>query len=136
MSDLARFRQAQDAVWPAPVEELRAGRKQGHWMWFVFPQLGALGRSGTAKFYGIADLAEARAYLADPLLRARLIRAAEAVLARSGQPAEAIMGGIDALKLRSSMTLFEQAEPGIAIFGQVIDAFYGGIRDPLTLDLT
>lgn len=131
--DLGRFHNAQAAIWPAPLEELRAGRKASHWMWFVFPQLASLGRSGTAKFYGLADLAEARAYLADPLLRERLLAATRAMLAQAGQPAEAILGPVDALKLRSSMTLFERAGgEGHPEFAAVLAAFYDGQRCPVT----
>lgn len=135
--DLGRFHTAQDAIWPAPLTELRAGRKASHWMWFVFPQLRSLGRSGTAQFYGIADLAEARAYLADPVLRERLVEAAAAVLSHPEKTAEAIMGPVDALKLRSSMTLFERAsDGGIAEFSAVLATFYGGERCPVTMEST
>ena len=131
---LARFTAAQDAIWPAPLEELRAGRKTSHWMWLVFPQLASLGRSGTARFYGIADLAEARAYLADPVLRARLVAASAALLAHRGEAAEAILGPVDALKLRSSMTLFDRAAEGqVAEFPAVLAAFYHGARCPVTM---
>lgn len=130
--DLGRFHSAQAAIWPAPLEELQAGRKASHWMWFVFPQLASLGRSGTAKFYGLADLAEARAYLADPLLRERLLAATRAMLAQAGQPAEAILGPVDALKLRSSMTLFERAGGGHPEFSAVLNTFYNGQRCPVT----
>lgn len=131
---LARFTAAQDAIWPAPLEEMRAGRKTGHWMWFVFPQLASLGRSATARFYGIADLAEARAYLAAPLLRSRLVEAASALLAHRGVAAETILGPVDALKLRSSMTLFDRAAEGrMAEFPAVLAAFHDGMRCPVTM---
>lgn len=129
---LQRFRDAQAQTYPAALAELRQGRKVTHWMWFVFPQLASLGRSATAKHYGIADLAEARAYLADPLLGARLAEAARAVLSHPDLPAEAILGPVDALKLRSSATLFEAAGGG-AEFAAVLGTFYGGRRCAQTL---
>ena len=130
---LARFHDAQDAIWPVPLDELRAGRKASHWVWFVFPQLASLGRSGTARFYGIADLDEARSYLADPVLRERLIAAADALLAHREGDVGAIMGPVDALKLRSSMTLFDRAADGaIPQFPGVLDVFFGGARCPIT----
>ncbi|MBB3912227.1 DUF1810 domain-containing protein [Sphingomonas desiccabilis] len=133
MAALDRFVEAQAGVWAQALAELKAGRKTGHWMWFVFPQIAGLGRSGTARFYAIADADEARAYLAHPLLGARLRETAEALLAHRGRSAEAMLGGIDAIKLRSSMTLFEAVAPGEPVFAAVLDAFYGGKCDPETL---
>jgi len=104
--DPDRFVQAQAPVWDRVRAELAAGRKESHWMWFVFPQLAALGRSATAKHFGLDDLQAARAYLAHPVLGPRLIEAARLMLRHQGQPPEAVLGGIDAMKLRSSMTLF------------------------------
>lgn len=123
--DLVRFHDAQADTYATALAEVTRGRKESHWMWFIFPQLKVLGRSGTAQFYGIADLAEARAYLADPVLGPRLHACARAVLAHRGLPAVAIMGSIDALKLRSCATLFRQAGGG-AEFQQILDAFYDG----------
>lgn len=122
---LARFIEAQARIWPAPLEEIRRGRKESHWMWFVFPQLRGLGRSATAQHYGIADLAEARAYLADPDLGSRLVQIGEAMLGHAGTPPEVILGAVDAVKLRSSATLFEAAG-GARVFGQLLAAFYTG----------
>ena len=133
--DLSRFTEAQREVWPAALAELRAGRKRSHWMWFVFPQIAGLGRSPTAIFYAIASEAEARAYLAHPLLGARLREATLALLAHQGESAEAILGPIDAIKLRSSMTLFEAVAADPAPFAAVLDAFFGGERDAATLSL-
>lgn len=134
MADLARFHQAQGGGTQAvAVAELRAGRKTSHWMWFVFPQLAALGRSGTARHYGIADLAEARGFLADPVLAGNLREAAGAILANRGTAPEAVLGGVDALKLRSSATLFREAGGG-KIFQQLLDEFYGGEACSLTLE--
>lgn len=136
MAGLTRFREAQANVWSVALAELRAGRKATHWIWFIFPQLTALGRSATALHYGIADLAEARAYLADPILGARLDACAEAVLLHAGERPEAIMGTVDALKLRSSATLFALAGRGTGIgerMQAILDHFYGGKPCPLTL---
>ena len=130
---LAHFTEAQAPVWDLALAELQAGCKQGHWMWFIFPQLAALGRSQMAMRYGIADLAEARAYMAHALLGDRLRVAAEAVTRHPDRTARDIMGGVDAVKLRSSMTLFERAAPKCAVFAQVIERFHDGARCPLTL---
>jgi uncharacterized protein (DUF1810 family) len=133
--DLERFVAAQEGVYPLALAELRRGRKESHWMWFVFPQIAGLGRSPTAVRYAIAPIAEARAYLADELLGPRLNQCALAVLGHSNLGAEAIFGPVDAVKLRSSMTLFEKAATVAAPgrFGAVLDTFYGGERDPATL---
>jgi uncharacterized protein (DUF1810 family) len=130
---LDRFLTAQEGVYPAALAELRAGRKTSHWMWFVFPQIAGLGQSAMARRYAILDRAEARAYLAHTVLGARLGECAEAMLGWAGRrSAEAILGGIDAIKLRSSATLFE-ATGGGAAFADLLDAFYAGTRDPATL---
>lgn len=133
MAALDRFVAAQAGVWAQAFAELKAGRKTSHWMWFVFPQIAGLGRSETARFYAIADVAEARAYLAHPLLGARLRETAAALLAHRGRSAEAMLGGIDAVKLRSSMTLFEAVAPEEPVFAAVLDAFFSGQRDPETV---
>jgi uncharacterized protein (DUF1810 family) len=122
-------------VYDRALAELRHGRKTGHWMWFVFPQIAGLGRSDTAHFYAIRDAAEARAYLAHPLLGSRLIAATEAVVAAPGD-AEAILGGIDAIKLRSSMTLFAVVADNATPFVTALDRFFDGERDAATLALT
>jgi uncharacterized protein (DUF1810 family) len=130
--DLDRFVAAQEGVHAGAMAELRRGRKTGHWMWFEFPQLAGLGRSEVSRFYAIASLDEARAYLAHPVLGPRLREAAEAVLASGARDAEAVVGPVDALKLRSSMTLFLRAAPGGTLFQAVLDRFYGGALDPAT----
>ena len=134
---LGRFVTAQATTWDAALAELRAGAKHGHWMWFVFPQLAGLGHSPTARQYAIDDLAEARAYLAHPVLGPRLVAATEALLAHRGRAPQAILGAIDAMKLRSSLTLFEAAAGASAhpCFAGALKAFYSGERDPLTLAL-
>jgi len=131
--DLERFVKAQDSAgtYQRAVAELRGGRKTTHWMWFIFPQLTGLGRSEMAQAYAISDLAEAQAYLAHPTLGPRLIECAEIVAAQQGRSAEQIFGGVDAIKLRSSMTLFAHAAPDQTIFQQVIDQYYDG-QDPET----
>ena len=133
--DLGRFVSAQNGLYDQALAELRAGRKQSHWMWFVFPQLAGLGRSEKARFYGIDGAAEARAYLAHPLLGARLRRCAEVLLGHAGTRAEAILGPVDAIKLRSSMTLFEAVAGDPAPFAAVLDAFYASERDAATLSM-
>jgi uncharacterized protein (DUF1810 family) len=132
--DLERFVQAQDSggTYQRAVAELRSGRKTTHWMWFIFPQIAGLGRSAMAQAYAISDLAEAQAYLAHPILGPRLIECAEVVAAQQGRSAEQIFGGIDAIKLRSSMTLFAQAASDQTIFQQVIDQYYD-CQDPQTV---
>jgi uncharacterized protein (DUF1810 family) len=134
--DLDRFLEAQDAgdTYDAALAELRAGRKTSHWMWFVFPQIEGLGRSPTARHYALSSLKEARAYLAHPLLGARLRESAAALLSHEDLSAEAIFGGIDALKLRSSMTLFARADPAEPLFGEVLERYCGGEADPATVE--
>lgn len=134
-SPLERFVAAQAGTYDHALAELRAGAKTRHWMWFVFPQIAGLGSSETARFYAIADAAEARAYLAHPLLGPRLIEATGAMLGWAGRrSAEAILGAVDAVKLRSSMTLFETVGD-VPAFGDCLDRFYAGARDPATLQL-
>jgi len=133
VTDLDRFVRAQEDVHEAALAEVRAGRKVGHWMWFVYPQLAGLGRSETSRYYAIASLEEARAFLAHPVLGARIRAAATAVLeAPPDRSAQAIFGSIDAVKLRSSMTLFERADPSEPAFGQVLDRHFGGRLDEAT----
>ena len=129
-----RFHAPQSRDYPTALRELRQGRKTSHWIWWIFPQLAALGRSQRAREYGIADLAEAQDYLADPVLRARLVEASEAVLAHADTDIEDIMGPVDALKLRSCATLFEAASNGKEpVFPRLLETFYSGQRCPLTL---
>lgn len=133
---LERFVTAQARAWPVAEAELAAGAKAGHWMWFVFPQVAGLGASDMARRYAIADLAEARAYLAHPLLGGRLRRGVALMLGHPGRSARAILGRPDDLKFRSCLTLFRAAAAGTAdraLFQQGLDVFYGGAPDPLTL---
>lgn len=116
------------------MDELRAGRKATHWIWFVFPQIAGLGQSPMSKRYAIASLDEARAYLRHPALGPRLVECASVVsgLAGAGLAAEAVLGDLDALKLRSSMTLFHRADPAEPLFGAVLERWFGGVADPAT----
>jgi uncharacterized protein (DUF1810 family) len=133
--NLQRFVAAQDGVYDTALAELRAGSKQSHWMWFIFPQLRGLGRSPTAQHYGIASLDEARAYLGHPPLGPRLRECVEALLPWAGRhSAEQILGPIDALKLRSSLTLFDRVEPG-GHYPAGHAAFFARERDERTLAL-
>lgn len=133
--DLERFVTAQAPLIATVCDELRAGYKQSHWMWFIFPQLRALGHSSTAKHYGLADLAEAQAYWQHPVLGERLRRCTALLLAVDGRTAHAIFGSPDDLKLCSCMTLFEVAAPEEASFGRVLERYYAGKRDAATLKL-
>jgi uncharacterized protein (DUF1810 family) len=137
MSDryrLRRFVLAQDEgeTYRAAVSELRAGRKRTHWMWFVFPQISGLGQSPVSRAYAIASLGEAAAYLADPVLGDRLLECARILTEGSGRTAQDIFGGTDAMKLRSSMTLFARAAPEQPVFRQVLDQYFGGQADEAT----
>ena len=133
--DLARFVEAQQASYAQALEELRAGRKRTHWMWYVFPQLAGLGRSFMAERYAIGNRAQAQAYLAHPVLGARLAECAEALLGIGQRSAHQVMGSPDDLKLRSSMTLFAQVAPPGSVFERVLARYFEGEPDPVTLRL-
>ena len=133
--ELQRFVAAQDPLYAQVTAELAAGAKTSHWMWFVFPQLRGLGRSGTALHYGIASLDEARAYAQHPLLGARLRECCALLMGVQGRSALQIFGPIDALKLRSCLTLFERAAPHEPLFGQLLGKYHDGQRDPATLQM-
>ena len=131
--DIERFVRAQDGgAYEQALTEIRAGRKRSHWIWFVFPQVRGLGRSPMAACYGIAGRAELDAYVNHPLLRARLLEISHALLALPGNDPVAVLGDIDALKVRSSMTLFELTGTD-PVFGAVLEKYYAGSRDELTL---
>ena len=132
--DLERFVTAQAPVYPAVLEELRAGQKRTHWMWFVFPQIAGLGHSTTARYFAIASIAEASAYLAHPTLGPRLKTCTELVLQVEGRSVEAIFGSPDNLKFHSSMTLFNQVAPDEPVFGAALQKYFGGESDRQTLD--
>jgi uncharacterized protein (DUF1810 family) len=133
--DLQRFVDAQQPVYEDVLAELRAGRKRSHWMWFVFPQLRELGRSATAIHFGIGSRDEAVAYLGHDVLGPRLRRCAQLVAGSGAVTAPALMGSVDALKLRSSMTLFAEATDDNREFVAVLEKFYDGEPDPLTVEL-
>ena len=133
--DLARFIDAQAGAYEAARDELRSGRKLSHWMWFMFPQVAGLGGSPTAAHYAIHSKAEARAYAEDPLLGARLVELTKLVLEHAGTDIREIFGPVDAMKFRSSMTLFRAVCPEQACFGQAIELFYDGDPCGPTLEL-
>jgi uncharacterized protein (DUF1810 family) len=132
---LHRFVDAQAPLHATALAELRRGRKQSHWMWFVFPQIAGLGLSPTTQFYAIGSLDEARAYLAHPVLGPRLREATAAVNALIGRTAHDVFGSPDDLKFRSSMTLFREAAPEEALFQAALDRYFAGEADPRTLEL-
>ncbi|HSU01629.1 MAG TPA: DUF1810 domain-containing protein [Nocardioides sp.] len=134
--DLERFVVAQDdGTYDRALAELRAGRKTSHWMWFVLPQVAGLGQTPTSRRYAIADLAEARAYVSHDVLGPRLRECCRALLDLEGVTAEQVLGGTDALKLRSSMTLFALADPDDPVYAEVLERYYGGGLDPRTVAL-
>jgi uncharacterized protein (DUF1810 family) len=132
--DLEKFVAAQDAsgTYEQALAELRRGRKTTHWMWFVFPQVAGLGRSPTAQHYALSGLDEARAYLEHPVLGPRLRECCSVLLELEGSSPEALLGGIDAIKLRSSMTLFLRAEPEAQVFADVLERYFDGVADLAT----
>ena len=135
MQNLDRFLKAQASSYDAALREICAGQKRSHWIWYIFPQIQGLGFSSTAQYYAIADLDEAKAYLQEPTLRARLIEISEALLALESSDPTRVMGYPDDLKLRSCMTLFAEAEPECQVFQKVLDKYYGGRKDLRTLEI-
>jgi uncharacterized protein (DUF1810 family) len=133
--DLGRFVHAQEGVYPQALAEIRSGRKQSHWMWFIFPQFAGLGTSPTSRHFAIRSAAEAEAYLKHPTLGPRLVECCEAVLGIEGRTATEIFGAPDDLKLRSSATLFAAVSPAGSIFERVLDKFFQGRRDEQTVSL-
>jgi len=130
--DLQRFVDAQERVYPTVLDELRAGRKRSHWIWFIFPQVGGLGSSPTAVRYAISSLDEARAYLRHDVLGPRLHECTQLVNAAQGRSIAGIFGSPDDMKVRSSMTLFARATPDNEDFVELLARYYGGEEDPLT----
>jgi len=135
LSSLFRFIDAQKPTYRVALAELEAGRKRSHWMWFIFPQLKGLGRSEMAMRYGIADLTEAKSYLADPVLSPRLRECVAMVLKHPHRTAHEIFGSPDDLKFRSCLTLFDAAAPNESLFREALDVFCQGQRDPRTTEL-
>lgn len=132
---LDRFVRAQDGHYDRVLGEIAAGHKQSHWMWFVFPQFAGLGASETSRHFAIASLDEARAYLAHPVLGRRLLQCADALLSVEGRTAREVFGETDAMKLRSSATLFAAVSPGESPFHRLLDRYFDGVRDERTLQL-
>lgn len=133
--NLDRFIDAQKGSYTTALDELRAGWKQSHWMWFIFPQLAGLGTSSTARYYSIQSLNEAAAYLEHPILGPRLIECCEALLLHADRTARDILGSPDDLKLRSGATLFAQVSPRRPVFGKILSTFYSSQPDTRTLEL-
>lgn len=133
--DLTRFLDAQNKLYLTALSEIKKGKKETHWMWFIFPQLKGLGNSDTANYYGIANLQEASDFLEHPILGKHLIEISELLLTFKRKSAEAILGDLDARKLRSSMTLFFLLGNTNPVFQDVLDAFFSGELDPFTLSI-
>lgn len=131
--DLMRFLQAQEGSYAQALAEMKRGRKESHWIWYIFPQMKGLGRSAMSEFYGISGMEEARAYLKDPVLGARLAEICNALLALDVEDIVQVMGRPDDKKLKSSMTLFEAAAEDPEVFQRVLDKYYQGKRDGRTL---
>ena len=132
---LERFTEAQNHAYPRALEEIRRGQKVTDWIWYIFPQLSQLGYSFHAKYYGISGREEARAYLADPNLSGNLIEISEALLSLPTDNPRQVLGSVDSLKVRSCMTLFEAVSEEGSVFTDVLEKFYGGRRDELTLHI-
>jgi uncharacterized protein (DUF1810 family) len=133
--ELSRFLHAQRDSYDVALEELQSGRKRAHWIWYVFPQLRGLGRSAASQRYGLSGVDEARAYLAHPVLGARLREAVRAMLAHGPVPAAAILGDLDAVKFRSCLTLFAEAAPAEPLFAEALAHYFAGRPDPATLQI-
>jgi uncharacterized protein (DUF1810 family) len=133
--DLGRFVQAQEGDYERALSEIKAGRKRTHWMWYIFPQYDGLALSSTSRLYSVKSLAEARAYLAHPVLGPRLIECAEAALRVEGRSALEVFGSPDDMKLRSCATLFAVVSPPGSVFERLLDRYFGGERDDKTLRL-
>ena len=132
-NDLTRFLDAQNKLYLTAYSELKKGKKETHWMWFIFPQIKGLGKSAISKYYAIADLKEAEAFLNHPVLAKHLIEISKVLLEYKTKSIEAILGELNARKLRSSMTLFSQVENADPVFQEILDVFFSGYSDPLTL---
>ena len=130
---LERFVDAQEQIYPGALAEIRRGAKRSHWMWYIFPQLAGLGRSATAQRYAISGLEEARAYLKHPLLGSRYVECVSSLQDLIGHDPVAVFGEVDAVKLCSSLTLFEAADPR-PLFGAALDRWFAGARDQRTLE--
>jgi len=134
-TDLGRFLDAQTRDYPVALSEIMAGKKRGHWMWYIFPQLAGLGYSDMARYYGIKNMAEATAYLAHPLLRQRIMDICRALLNLHENNPTNVMGSPDDIKLRSSMTLFSMVPYTDPVFDEVLSKYFGGVKDEATIGL-
>lgn len=135
MTDLQRFKDAQRNDYEQALQEVKSGRKCTHWMWYIFPQIRGLGMTPISDYYSIRSLREAKDYLKDPVLGARLVEISKALLELNTSDPNAVFGSPDDLKLRSCMTLFERADPQNPVFGDVLDKYYRGKRDQRTLEI-
>lgn len=135
MADLQRFKEAQRNDYEQALQEVKSGRKRTHWMWYIFPQIHGLGMTPISDYYSIRSLREAKDYLKDPVLGARLVEISKALLELNTSDPHAVFGSPDDLKLRSCMTLFERADPQNPVFGDVLDKYYRGERDQRTLEI-
>lgn len=135
-TDLTRFLDAQNKLYLTAFSEIKKGKKETHWMWFIFPQIKGLGKSTIANYYALADVKEAQEFLNHPILSKHLIEISELLLTFKAKSIEAILGELGARKLRSSMTLFSQTENAHPVFQEIIDTFFAGYPDPLTLSIT
>lgn len=135
MNDLKRFLEAQEDDFAIALSEIKSGRKQSHWMWYVFPQIAGLGFSSTSIFYAIKDITEAEEYLQHPVLGERLVEISEALLKIEGKTAYQIFGSPDEMKLKSSMTLFALLQETNPVFQKVLDKYYDGAKDERTLQI-
>ncbi|MBE8728273.1 DUF1810 domain-containing protein [Flavobacterium hungaricum] len=135
-NDLTRFLDAQNKLYLTAFSEIKKGKKQTNWMWFIFPQIKGLGKSTLSDYYAVADLKEAEDFLNHPILRKHLVEISKLLLTLSKKSAETILGELDARKLHSSMSLFVQVENADPVFQQVLDTFFYGNLDPLTLNFT
>ena len=135
INSLERFVKAQELAYPIALQDIKKGKKRSHWMWYIFPQLRGLGTSTMAHKYGIVDLGEAKAYLEHPVLSARLYELCGELLKHKDKSAYDIFGDIDAMKLKSSMTLFALTSKEHTIFDEVLECFFDGERDAITLKL-
>ena len=133
--DLSRYVTAQQRDYQSALTEIKNGKKVSHWMWYIFPQIAGLGMSPTSQFYAIANLEEAKAYLKDPVLGAHTLELCQALLQLKSRDAAAIFGWPDDMKLKSCMTLFEQADPEQPILGRILDEFFMGERDQKTIEI-
>lgn len=134
-NDLERFLIAQQTYYQTALQEIKSGKKRGHWMWFIFPQIAGLGYSETARYYAIKDMEEAKAYMEDYTLRTNLIEISQVLLEIKSNDADEVMGWPDNLKLKSSMTLFALAKPECEVFQKVLDKFFRGKRDQKTIEI-